>query len=268
MDDETNITEDLLTPWSISKAKTARQCTQRFHWYYLQDVKRDGIAHPAGRVGGAVHYAIEKMLLDGDRSFKDAIKDGAIGEGLSYEETLTARAYKKDVEHFIEKFRDWKTDAVDVEETFIEKKAAVTKDLDPIDDWWDSESIYFRSIWDIGALIHHKNKRTMVIFDHKTGRPRDISNYEKQLRSYTVTAYAHFPDIDGVQTALHWLKKPQGDSFDWSDYYSRSQIEDEIIPWFYEYFEHTKDLVKQEPRPTEGFYCDFCPFQYKCPKKD
>lgn len=257
-------TKESLAPWSISKGQVAYNCNLQFRLKYIERAKKQHIESSAGRIGAAAHEFIEQYMK-GD-AYELAYRKAVINNKLTRKETLTLATYKDAVLSFVERFTKWReTLGVSDEDYFIEKDVSFDKDCNPVG-YWDKSS-FFRGKWDIGALVRRAGKLYVVIIDHKTGAPKeDLERYKDQLWSYMASALIMYPDLAGAQSAIHWMQADDpSKAIVWGSMINREQIEDEILPWFWEYFDAAGKKGLDTPVPEKGWYCDFCEYRYRCP---
>jgi hypothetical protein len=253
------------SPWSISKAQIAYGCTLRFNHMYVQRTPKKKGSNQASRIGSAVHLLLEYML-DG-RTFEDGFRAGAMKYELTHKELLEFKTFRAPVRRFMDKFAAYK-EKFDVEEILLERKVAVDENLEIVENFFDNEKIYFRGVIDLGVLIRRGDKRYLVIIDHKSGEPKDISEYMDQLNGYLVVATAMYPDIAGAQAAIHWLRAEEAldqKVVEWTPMIARAVIDTKLLPWFHGYLGGAQTLGEEEPKPTAGWYCQFCEYRPECP---
>lgn len=252
-------------PWSISKAKVANNCTFRFNLQYVKRKKQRRIERPEGRIGAAAHEFVEDCLAGDD--YRLAYKKAVISNKLTRDETLELATYKNAVLAFVERFTKWrKKMGVKDDDFFIEKDVAFDRDRN-ITGYWDKEATFYRGKWDIGALVRRNGKLYVVILDHKTGAPKDsLDRYQDQLWSYVASAKVLYPDLAGAQSAIHWMRaEDPSDAIMWGPMISADKIENEVMPWFWEYFDDAGKKGLETPVPKKGWYCDFCGYKHLCP---
>lgn len=255
-------TSEALRPWSISKAGVAHQCGLRFHLkYVIRSQDKREIIRPEGRIGKAAHDVQERVLRG--EPFDKAFKSAVIREKLTRNEMLEAVTYKTAIQKFTQRFSAW-AKKFNAEKILLEHEVSILRDLTPCD-YWDKRA-FFRGVWDVGVLLRAEDGLRVVILDHKTGAPKELSVYEDQLNSYLVTAYALYPELVGAQTAIHWLQAANDASaIDWGPFVSTAHIKETLVPWFLDHLDTatTKGLTSKVP--VRGWYCGFCEFQHVCP---
>lgn len=267
-----DITEDDLTPWSISKGQIAQNCSFRFHLQYIQRAPKQTIERPEGRIGSAAHLFVENCLQGMD--YKLAFRKAAMSNPMTRNEILELKTFKDNALGFVDRFTQWREKmGVGDDAFFIEKEVAFNDKMEPSEYWGDDT--FFRGKWDIGAIVERRGKRYVIIIDHKTGNPpasdanNPLGKYQDQLWSYIASAFVLYPDIAGAQTAINWLREDDDDlATMWGKMVPRKEIQEEVMPWFWRYFDEASNNVMQRPTPNKGWYCDFCAYKYKCPLFD
>jgi len=251
-------------PWSISKAKTAYQCSQQFHWKYKERLKGRRIERAEGRVGIAVHKLLERMLQG--EEYDMAFRKSAIDAKLTRPEMLTMATFRDAATRFMERFYAW-CDRYGVDrknDIFVEEALSITRDLKPTKYWGDDSLI--RGYLDLGVRVRLQGELYVVIIDHKTGNPSEMERHLQQLKVYSVMACAFHPEVAGVQPVIHWPKAEETkDVFDWGPMWSREYVEQELAPWLFEYLDGANAQGLADPEPTQGWFCDYCEFRHRCP---
>ena len=250
-------------PWSISKADVAHACTFRFHLKYVSKRPEKAVESGDGRVGSGVHYILEKMV--NGQSYADAFTHAAMHSSMTYKEILTMKSYESAVMRFLAKLEALKASA-DVLEIKTELKASVDTDFQP-SEYWDANTL-IRGIMDLAILVMRGGKKYLLIIDHKSGVIKDIEAYSMQLGSYLAMGRALFPDIEGVQSAIHWLKAEEALNekvVEWGPMRSVDYIEEVTMPSILKYLQEAEDAGNAPATPTKGWYCNFCGYKDICP---
>ena len=252
-----------LQPWSTSKIDVAKSCTLRFHLKYLKKTPGEPVDRNDGRIGSAVHLILEKMLQGDD--YKTAFTHAALYSNITYKETLLLKEFETSILRFVGKFDDLKEKSTIVSVT-TEQQVAITEDLRPCD-YWD-KAAWLRGVIDLAVHVKRQDKTYLLVIDHKSGEIKDINNYKMQLFSYIVMGLAHYPDIDGVQPAIHWLRAEEAlkqKPVEWMKMTLLDSIQSDVIPELRAYVLAAEEAAAQPPRPSLGWYCDFCEYRKMCP---
>lgn len=252
------------TPWSISKANVAHQCQYRYHLQYSKKTKGHRVESSAGRIGTAVHGILERMLAGGD--YRESFIAEAMA-GLTRPETLDLKTFESGIHRFVAMFKSWRR-KMGGPEVYLEHQLAFTE-AGALSEYWGDDT-YFRCVYDIYTLVERDGKLYALVFDHKTGDPSDIDKYSAQLNSYLATAILTNPEVAGAQAAIHWVKaeeKKDEKPVVWGKMYTREDVLTSVVPSLREYLQAAEALTQERPKPTEGWYCDFCQYQKICPLK-
>ncbi len=242
------------TPWSPSKAQLAAQCPLAFRFRYI-DHAPSAPQGLAGVIGVIVHRAQELVLSKTHNlasAFEEAIKenkheltDAEIEKVLSFSESV--RGFAERIEKFKEKNR--------VKQILLEQKWAIDQDFTPCP--FDDEKAMIRGIVDMAVVLE---SGIVLIIDHKTGRRRPAAYYKAQLDIYSVFALSHFPELVGVQCALHYVAPGK---LDWSDTVRPQQIRGLLRPWLISYLNIRAERAQTEiARP--GKHCKWCDYRDIC----
>ena len=252
-----------LQPWSTSKIDVAKACTLRFHLKYIKKAPGEPVERNDGRIGSAGHLVLEKMLQGSD--YKTAFTHAALYGNITYKEMLILKEFETSILRFMSKFTDLKTNST-VVSVHTEQQLAVTEDLTPCD-YWD-KSAWLRGVIDLAIHVERQGKRYLLVIDHKSGEIKDISNYKMQLFSYIAMGIAHYPDIGGIQPAIHWLKAEEAlkqKPVEWMKMTLPDRIHSTVIPELQTHVKSAEDAAIQPPKPSVGWYCEFCEYRKMCP---
>lgn len=250
-----------LSPWSMSKVQAAVNCPFRFRVKYVERKKGHEPKRSAGRVGIAAHAAIEKYLLNVD--LKRALHEAAIDNKLTTPEIEELVSYTQHILSFVQRLDTFKK-AKNVSEQFVEKRFGLTVDNRPTKFFpkkGRDEPVFFRGVWDICLRAREKY---IIIIDHKSGAVKEIDTYRDQLRLYAIAAVHVFPNVAGVQSALHFL---QSEEIVWDKLELTEKIKAEYFPWYVDFLSR----AAQEAANTharKGWYCGFCEYTDLCPLKE
>jgi len=240
-------------PWSPSKASLASTCALAFNYRYV-DKKPSGPKGSPGKIGVTVHRAQELLLLG--TAVKDSL-DKAIEESddeLTHKEKEQVRTFAQAILDFDKRIKKFK-DKYPVKQVLLESKWAVTANYEPCD-FFDDRGVV-RGIVDMGLVLESGH---VIIIDHKTGRVRPAAYYKTQLQFYTVMALAHFPDLKGVQCALHYVAHSK---LEWSNPVKPSYIRGVLQPWLIDYL-NKKSERADTLEASIGKHCDWCDFRSIC----
>ncbi len=240
-------------PWSISKSDLAAKCPFAFKLQYIDNLPRVSGTH--ARIGTAAHTAQEHVL-------KHEPPQTALETAFAEEPDLTPKEQKEviallpAIEAYYDRMQRYKErKGITVE--FFEKKWAINEDFQPVD--YYGPDVFFRGAVDHCMLTPDGY---LLIIDHKSGRDRGLSYYQKQLDAYAILGMANVPGIKGVQAALHYMKSK---NLIWHAMRRTSDIKGMLHPWLVGLLKaRAERLEPYAPNPT--FLCKWCDHREHCPE--
>lgn len=275
-------------PWSISKAGSIERCSLQFDYKYGIQKQKELESYNESRIGVAVHYALELAL--GGTAIRVAFQHAADKHELTSDETEQLEAFYDQIQRFVKRMASFQQKhGVHPANVMIEKKLGMRSDFtscsffergggcancrDGKDGheprqgkclyaptfFKESLPVFFRGVVDYAMLT--KNKE-LIIIDHKSGKEKDISQYEAQFRSYCLMAFAVIPDLKGIQTAINFVMT---DKMAWNPYVKAEVVREQYRPWMVEYLTKSCEKLLQPPAPTKGWWCNWCGYKSICP---
>ena len=241
-------------PWSLSKADLATQCGLKFHLKYIEKKKEPEVVRPESRVGSAAHKVLELTLQGKDlaSSFITATRENK----LTTNEAEDLMLFEGNIKEFLERIKKFQTKNP-IDKQMVETKFGITLDLRPTT--FFGKDVFFRGVFDYAMKLQDKN---LIIIDHKTGRPSDdISKHDNQLKSYGLVGMVLFPEINGVQSAIHYVKDG---SIKWNTLATVQEINDDYISWFVTYLNSSVSTLTREAKV--GWQCNYCGYSGQCEK--
>lgn len=246
-------------PWSLSKAKLAKNCPFSFDCRYVRKLR--GIAPPkgsAGRIGVAVHQVLE-VYLQGD-SIKEAVRRAFADNELTTNEMDDVMSYMHNIVSFKDRLTKYKQ-RHNIIETHVEVRFGMTNDLKTAQ--FFGKNVFMRGVWDIAM----RTQEHAVVVDHKSGMlssDTDVfERYGDQLKLYAIAALDRFPGIKGVMSAIHYV---MSEDIIFSPMISTRKIREQYVPWLADYLNNcSRDIETKEARV--GWYCQFCDYTHVCPEK-
>lgn len=268
-----------LAPWSMSKADKALSCGLAFDLQYIRRLKTKARPSAANRIGKAAHQALENLLKspDGsDEQLKEFLRRAGIDFDLTTPEMEELVSYTYNIVSFRRRIEQFKQKH-GFNETLVEHRFGLRNDLSVTSFWGENlpetdargkpkRDVFFRGVWDLGLLA----PGYAVIIDHKSGMPpKDqhdvIAHYGHQLKLYAVSALCAYPDLKGVQAAIHYLQSEEiiwGTRKPWTAEFIRK----ELFPWYIDYINRAA-TASADKSPRKGWYCSFCEYKANCPLK-
>jgi len=245
-------------PWSVSKAGVIQKCALQFDFKYgAQKQPEITLATFDSRLGTAVHRALE-LALSGVKT-KEAFMFARDHLELTTNENEQLQSFYSQVEAFVARMAAFKLrHGVKPQNVFLEHKIGVAPDFKHVP--FFEKTGLFRGVVDFAMLTANND---MVVIDHKSGKQKDMKEYEDQCKAYCILSLALFPGIKGVQTAINFV---QTDQLIWNPRVPAEVIRNEYQPWLVKYLIESCDKLLTPPEPTEGWYCSWCGYKPICPK--
>lgn len=251
-------------PWSFSKVGVIGTCELQFFKKYVQK-KRETTASSQSKVGVVVHEALEMGVNDDDLSVDALIDSAAEKHALTTDEHARSREFIPPAEAFLGFLRRFCM-LHGVTRRMVEYEAAILPDFTATA-YTDPKAL-IRGKVDLGLVTGNND---LIIIDHKTGKRKPIDEHAAQLNVYRLFAAAHFPQIRGVQCAIHDVNTGK---VDWDRPMTRQEIVSRLQPWLVTYLNKQHYALQAlqetvvagtEPTPKTGWQCSFCGFVDDCP---
>lgn len=243
------------TPWSLSKAELAATCPRRFNHAYVLKTKKKAPTS-ALLVGQVIHKMLEMCL-----------KGCSIQQALSFAEKDNSALMSDDLEKinallpYVSSFLQKATTYIDKYSPIhklIETKLAISQTGSTIG-YYD-KSCLLRGVVDLALLLKQQHA---IIIDHKTGKPKDLSQYESQFGCYRLLLKASYPQLTGMQSAVNFIQEDRVEF----DIFRETSIIDPLMDTVITFLnESSKDLADLEKTST-GWWCGWCDYDAGCPAK-
>lgn len=249
---------DLYAPWSPSKSDSAAKCPLAFKKQYIDKLPR--VTGSAARTGTVAHRVQELILQDVaprealERALGENSNDAREDERLTTREAETVASLLPALISFSNRIADFgkrkKITAV-----YAEQKLGIRKDFSPCD--FFDQDVFFRGVIDYLIILESGYG---VIIDHKSGRVRPVSYYEKQLDAYAVLVRSHYPHLKGTQGALHYMA---AETIEWSVMRHTAIVDSMLRP-------HLLDGLRRRAEGLAGFQprlsklCGWCDHRGTC----
>lgn len=205
-------------PWSFSKVEAFELCPKKFYHANIARDVQDVFGHEA-EYGKEVHKAFELRLVpDKKGKFKPLPLD------LQHHEKVMKKLFAAPGD------------------AMPEQKLAINKDMEPT-------GFFDNDVWGRGVVDYLKiNGDTMLIIDHKTGRPKDGFD---QVRLMAAMMSCYMPHIKKYIVAYYWTKTKQLTV----DRFSREEITTIWSNWI-ERVNAMQDAIRHDDFPaTPNFLC-------------
>jgi len=154
-------------PVSFSRLQTFEQCERKYEYLYVTRSVVE-VGNEYTDYGTRVHTALEEYAGNNQALPKELMRFRSLVDRV-----LQASGDK-----------------------YFEQKMTVDAEHNPVA--WDSPDAYVRGIADVLVVSPSIAKA----LDWKTGKPRDD---DRQLKLMALLVFAHFPEVEAVDTAYIWL---------------------------------------------------------------
>ena len=246
-------------PWSISKAEVAKQCPHRFYLQYVLKKKVSVPPTPEALIGKAVHSALEYAIgAKGKMSINKCFKVAILEHKLTTKEIENALGLRPAVENFIKKYWSY-TQRHNLSAPILEQKLSVDFN-GKATRFWDNDNGLIRGVVDMSA--RYLGRPWSLILDHKTGKERDLSYFDKQFDAYALFLKSIAPELEEIKLGINFiradrieLKKGMLDVRDIQPMFER------VLTFLNEATcdAHNHELVRPGP------LCGWCNYRSECP---
>jgi hypothetical protein len=204
-------------------------------------------------IGSALHKALEFVLngMEPEAAIEEALNHIIL---TSDEQDEYYASFDQIIEFASRITRFKKLHGISANRQYVERRVAISSEFEPAAYWNDDKKTVFRGQWDLGM---HSKSGYMVVIDHKRRGKAKIEYYEKQLKSYAVTALALHPNIKGVKGAIHFVESGE---ILWAPTYNVDQIIEEIQPEFVSWVNEAAETHDSDTIAV-GNYCRWCPYK-------
>jgi len=255
-----------MRPWSKSKLDVATSCPLRFHLQYVEKAQGSRVTRGEGRIGRAAHRALETLLKGKDVKINDLLAQYALDEKLTSVETEELLCLRDQILSFIDRFQLW-MDRHNVKrpDLYIERRLALRENFSKTK-FWDNKNGMIRGVVDLMVRVPAQGGVNVVILDHKTGRSKDMTYHDDQMRIYAVMADSNIARVRSVRLAMHFLRHEE---IKWFPPISIDVIRSEYRPWLLDKIVsvETELAARTTTDANPGWGCDYCAYQHQCPAK-
>lgn len=247
-------------PWSYSKAEVAAKCSLQYDFKYgaaRKTYTEDTSAFTESRVGSAVHKALE-LALDGTpiaKSFQVAIDMTE----LAHDEAETTHSFVDNVTAFVKRAAAFRVKYnIKPHNVFLEYRIGLSPDFKSVP--FFENSGLFRGVLDLVMLTPYGDA---VVIDHKSGKQKEMSEYEAQCKAYCILILARHPQITGVKTGVSFLLTG---ALEWNARVSAETIRNEYHPWLLKFLAESSTGLQLPPTPKKDWWCGWCGYKALCPE--
>ncbi|WP_304103071.1 PD-(D/E)XK nuclease family protein [Methanobrevibacter ruminantium] len=229
---------------SKSKINTFIECPRKFKYRYIEEITEE--ANKYMLLGTEVHGIAEEIageLIDGNK-----IEDVFLN--LEYDEEL--EDHIKGLEKFFKDIYSNGYEIFSVEEYIVD------------------EEINMNGIVDIA--IKNKKNNELILFDYKTGKPRNISKYKLELCIYKILLESKYPNLNVVSAGIYFTSSAAyriaNFGYHGQDYFklqSKEDIDDSDFDYVDTVVDNLYETIDRNYfKKEKGFLCRYCFYKDMC----
>lgn len=247
-------------PWSFSKAGCMGTCELQFFKKYVEK-KKDTSASSQSKVGNVVHKVLEDAVQDPALSLEGLMQSACEEFKLTIDETIDATCFLPKIGSFLAFTRKFVAQHK-VKQILVEFEAAIFPDFSPAS--YSDPGALIRGKIDLGLITGNND---LVLFDHKSGKKKPLSEHSTQFNVYRLMGAAKYPDLRAIQCAIHYVE--DGD-VQWDRPMTIAQINSQLRPWMEVFLNKNhyaleRMLQSGAPEPKTSWACSFCGQVNDCP---
>ena len=230
---------------SKSKINTFIECPRKFKYRYIDEITEE--ANKYMLLGTEVHEIAEEIaieLIEGNE-----IDD--VFSNLDYDEKL--EDHIRGLEKFFNDIYSNGYEIFSAEEFIVDEKSNMNGIVD--------------------IVIRNENDE-LIIFDYKTGQPRDIGKYKLELCVYKILLESKYPELNVVSAGIYFtsagayrIANFESSTMDYFKSQSKGDIGDgdfdyvdAVVDNLYETMDRNYYITKK------GYLCRFCFYKEMCDK--
>ena len=230
---------------SKSKINTFIECPRKFKYRYIDEITEE--ANKYMLLGTEVHEIAEEIaieLIEGNE-----IDD--VFSNLDYDEKL--EDHIKGLEKFFNDIYSNGYEIFSAEEFIVDEKSNMNGIVD--------------------IVIRNENDE-LIIFDYKTGQPRDIGKYKLELCVYKILLESKYPELNVVSAGIYFtsagayrIANFESSTMDYFKSQSKGDIGDgdfdyvdAVVDNLYETMDRNYYITKK------GYLCRYCFYKEMCDK--
>ena len=228
---------------SKSKINTFIECPRKFKYRYIDEITEEPNEYMA--FGTAVHEIAEEIAME----LMEGNEIDDVFLNLQYDEKL--EDHIKGLEKF---FKDVYSNGYEVfsaEEYIVDEKSNLNGIVD---------------------IVIKNSDDELIIFDYKTGQPRDISKYKLELCVYKVLLESKYPELNVVSAGIYFTGAAAYRIANFcsgeADYF-KSKSNGNLGDNDFEYVDNVVDSLydtidKNYFKKEKGFLCKYCFYKEMC----
>lgn len=229
---------------SKSKINTFIECPRKFKYRYIDEIAEE--ANKYMLLGTEVHEIAEEIA-------------GELMEGNDIDDVFLNLEYDDKLENHINGL-----------EKFFRDIYSNDYEIFSIEEYIVDDENNMNGIVDI--VIKNKESNELIIFDYKTGKPRDISKYKLELCVYKILLESKYPDLNVVSAGIYFTGSAAyriANFGSCSGDYFKSQSKEDINGGDFDYVDAVVDnlyetIDRNYFKKEKGFLCKYCFYKDMC----
>ena len=230
---------------SKSKINTFIECPRKFKYRYIDEITEE--ANKYMLLGTEVHEIAEEIAIE----LMEGNEIDDVFSNLDYDEKL--EDHIRGLEKFFNDIYSNGYEIFSAEEFIVDEKSNMNGIVD--------------------IVIRNENDE-LIIFDYKTGQPRDIGKYKLELCVYKILLESKYPELNVVSAGIYFTSAGayRIANFESSNMdYFKSQSKGDIGDGDFDYVDAVVDnLYETMDRnyyiTKKGYLCRFCFYKEMCDK--
>ena len=228
---------------SKSKINTFIECPRKFKYRYIDEITEE--ANKYMLLGTEVHEIAEEIAIE----LMEGNEIDDVFSNLDYDEKL--EDHIKGLEKFFNDIYSNGYEIFSAEEFIVDEKSNMNGIVD--------------------IVIRNENDE-LIIFDYKTGQPRDIGKYKLELCVYKILLESKYPELNVVSAGIYFtsagayrIANFESSTMD----YFKSQSKGDIGDGDFDYVDSVvynlyETIDRNYFKKEKGFLCKYCFYKEMC----
>ena len=229
---------------SKSKINTFIECPRKFKYRYIDEITEESNEYML--LGTEVHEIAEEIAME-------------LMEGNEIEDVFLNLEYDDKLEDHIQGL-----------EKFFKDIYSNGYEIFSVEEYIVDDESNMNGIVDI--VIKNKESNELIIFDYKTGKPRNIDKYKLELCVYKILLESKYPDFNVVSAGIYFTSSAAYRIANFgsrSGDYFKSQSKEDISDGDFDYVDAVVDNLYETIDRNyyirkKGFMCRYCFYKEMC----
>ena len=231
---------------SKSKINTFIECPRKFKYRYIDEITEESNEYML--LGTEVHEIAEEIAME-------------LMEGNEIEDVFLNLEYDDKLEDHIQGL-----------EKFFKDIYSNGYEIFSVEEYIVDDGSNMNGIVDI--VIKNKESNELIIFDYKTGKPRNIDKYKLELCVYKILLESKYPELNVVSAGIYFTGSAAyriANFGSLSGDYFKSQSKEDIDDGDFDYVDAVVDnlygtIDRNYYIRKKGFMCRYCFYKDMCDK--